>query len=123
MEIHQIRYFLALCKHRTFTAAARSCGVSQPLLTNAIKALEQELGGKLFDRNSLRTDLTALGSTIRPHLKQLMRSYAQAQVAALRWNGIYEGDAKRAADAKTPMPGQGATVHNVGRQQLDSQRN
>jgi hypothetical protein len=47
MEMHQIRYFLALCEERGFTRAARQCGISQPSLTNAIIRLEQELGGAL----------------------------------------------------------------------------
>jgi LysR family transcriptional regulator, hydrogen peroxide-inducible genes activator len=36
MQMQQIRYFLALCKERSFTHAAKRCGVSQPSLTNAI---------------------------------------------------------------------------------------
>src|SRR5262245_31012171 len=39
MQMHQIRYFLALCEERNFTRAARRCGVSQPSLTNAIIGL------------------------------------------------------------------------------------
>jgi len=50
MQMHQIRYFLALCEERNFTRAAKRCGVSQPSLTNAIIGLEQELGGALFQR-------------------------------------------------------------------------
>ena len=46
MELHQIRYFLALCEERSFTRAASGCGISQPSLTNAILRLEQELGGR-----------------------------------------------------------------------------
>src|SRR5215468_10129897 len=45
MQMQQIRYFLALCEERSFTRAAKRCGISQPSLTNAIIALEQELGG------------------------------------------------------------------------------
>ena len=50
MQMHQIRYFLALCEERNFTRAARRSGVSQPSLTNAIIALERQLGGPLFQR-------------------------------------------------------------------------
>jgi hypothetical protein len=52
MQMQQIRYFLALCEERSFTHAAKRCGVSQPSLTNAILALEQELGGVLFQRKN-----------------------------------------------------------------------
>ena len=60
MQMHQIRYFLALCEERNFTRAARRCGVSQPSLTNAIIGLERELGGALFQRKPLIA-LTVLG--------------------------------------------------------------
>jgi len=51
MEMHQVRYFLAVCEERNFTRAAKSCGVSQPSLTNAIKRLELKLGGPIFLRD------------------------------------------------------------------------
>jgi len=53
MEMQQIRYFLVLCEERSFTRAAKRCGISQPSLTNAIIGLERELGGVLFQRKPL----------------------------------------------------------------------
>ncbi len=50
MQIQQVHYFLALCEELNFTCAARRCGISQPSLSNAISALERELGGALFHR-------------------------------------------------------------------------
>jgi LysR family hydrogen peroxide-inducible transcriptional activator len=41
MQMHKIRYFLALCEQRSFTRAAGRSGISQPSLTNAIGALEK----------------------------------------------------------------------------------
>jgi LysR family transcriptional regulator, hydrogen peroxide-inducible genes activator len=72
MEMYQIRYFLALCKERSFTRAAKSCGVSQPSLTNGIKALEEELGGALFTRQP-SIDVRRLGSTVRPRLARIVK--------------------------------------------------
>jgi LysR family hydrogen peroxide-inducible transcriptional activator len=48
LQIQQVHYFLALCEELNFTSAARRCGISQPSLSNAISALERELGGALF---------------------------------------------------------------------------
>ena len=45
MEMHQIRYFLAVCENLNFTRAAEQCHVTQPALTRAIQKLEDELGG------------------------------------------------------------------------------
>ena len=50
MEMHQVRYFLAVARTLNFTRAADECNVTQPSLTRAIKQLEAELGGDLFRR-------------------------------------------------------------------------
>ena len=71
MEMHQVRYFLAVADLLNFTKAANSCNVSQPSLTRAIKLLEEEFGGQLFHRERANTHLTELGRTVRPHLQQV----------------------------------------------------
>ena len=50
MEMHQIRYFLAVARTLNFTQAADECNVSQPSLSRAVIKLEEELGGDLFRR-------------------------------------------------------------------------
>jgi LysR family hydrogen peroxide-inducible transcriptional activator len=65
MQMHQVQYFLALCEELNFTRAGRRCGVSQPSLTTAIRALERELGGALFHRKP-SIALTGLGRMVRP---------------------------------------------------------
>lgn len=82
MELHQIRYFLAVSQERSFTRAAKFCGVSQPSLTNAIKKLEQEFGGDLFRRGSSQSVLSDLGRAILPHLRQVSRCVDDARLAA-----------------------------------------
>ena len=72
MELHQIRYFLALAEELNFTRAAEKCGVSQPSLTRAIKSLEEELGAQLVRRERGRTHLTELGRMIKPRLEQAL---------------------------------------------------
>ena len=78
MEIHQVRYFLALCETLNFTRAAESCSVSQPALTRAVHKLEEELGGLLLRREHNLTHLTDFGRLVRPHREQMM---AQAEAA------------------------------------------
>lgn len=70
MELHQIRYFLALCEELNFTRAAERCAVAQSSLTRAIKALEDELGGSLFHRERANTHLSELGQKVKPFLEQ-----------------------------------------------------
>ena len=53
MEMHQVRYFLAVADTLNFTRAAELCHVSQPALTRAIQQLEEELGGLLLRRERI----------------------------------------------------------------------
>jgi DNA-binding transcriptional LysR family regulator len=78
MEMHQIRYFLAVGEELNFTRAAERCNVAQPSLTRAIKLLEEELGGQLFHRERANTHLSELGRMVKPHLEEV---YTQAQEA------------------------------------------
>ena len=61
MELHQLRYVLAVVEHGTFTAAAAACYVAQPSLSHAVGLLERELGVELFHRIGRRVVLTAAG--------------------------------------------------------------
>jgi DNA-binding transcriptional LysR family regulator len=72
MELYQIRYFLAICEHGSFSRAADACDVSQPALTAAIKKLEVEIGSPLLHREGKRLVLTELGCRVRPHLEQAL---------------------------------------------------
>lgn len=69
MEMHQVRYFLAVAETLNFTRAADECNVTQPSLTRAIKQLEAELDGDLFHRER-PAGLTELGGRMHPPLKQ-----------------------------------------------------
>lgn len=66
MELQQIRYFLAIREHGSFSRAAGECLVSQPALTAAIKKLETEVGSPLFYREGKRLVLTQLGRLLEP---------------------------------------------------------
>src|SRR5688500_7147290 len=73
MEMHQIRYFLAVCSTLNFTRAAEQCNVTQPALTRAIQKLEEELGGLLFRRERKLTHMTDLGNLVRPQLEGILK--------------------------------------------------
>jgi len=79
MEIHQVRYFLAVTETRSFTRAAERCGISQPALTTAIKKLEEELGGALLLRERSGIKLTALGLHVLPRLQRLHDEHQDEQ--------------------------------------------
>jgi DNA-binding transcriptional LysR family regulator len=82
MEMHQIRYFLAVARSLSFTRAADACKVSQPALTTAIKKLEARLGGPLFHRDGRRVCLTEFGRRMQPHLSEVLQQTEAAQAVA-----------------------------------------
>ena len=90
MQMQEIRYFLALCEERSFTRAAKRCGVSQPSLTNAIIRLEQKLGGALFQRKPLIA-LTVLGHAVQPYFDLIAQNADHAgevaqSMANVQWS-------------------------------------
>jgi DNA-binding transcriptional LysR family regulator len=82
MEMHQVRYFLAVARTLNFTRASEECNVSQPSLSRAIKLLEAELGGELFRRERPAAQLTSLGQYMHPLLKQCYESAVGARSLA-----------------------------------------
>ena len=85
MEMHQVRYFLALCETLNFTRAAENCNVSQPALTRAVHKLEEELGGLLLRREHNLMHLTDFGRLVRPHLEQVMAEAEAAKSTAMHF--------------------------------------
>ncbi|SPH17514.1 HTH-type transcriptional regulator GltC [Defluviimonas aquaemixtae] len=86
MELHQIRYFLALSKRLNFTKAAEDCNVSQPALSRAIAQLEAELGGHLFRRERKLTHLTEFGRAILTPLRECYEANLNAKELARRFH-------------------------------------
>jgi DNA-binding transcriptional LysR family regulator len=82
MEMHQVRYFLAVARTLNFTRAAEECNVAQPSLTRAIRQLEDELGGDLFRRERPHAQLTELGQRMQPLLQQCYDSALGARSLA-----------------------------------------
>lgn len=82
MELHQIRYFLAMDRTLNFTRAAEECNVSQPALSRAIAQLEAELGGELFRRERNLTHLTAFGQTVKPDLQRCYEASQHVKAVA-----------------------------------------
>lgn len=58
MELRTMRYFLAVAREENMTRAAELLHVTQPTLSRQLKALEDELGKKLFIRHSFSIQLT-----------------------------------------------------------------
>ncbi|MDR0838503.1 MAG: LysR family transcriptional regulator [Oscillospiraceae bacterium] len=75
MNFSQIKCFLAAAELRSFTHAADSLYISQPVLSRQIAAMEDELGFSLFERGKKTISLTLAGETMREGLSSLSTEY------------------------------------------------
>lgn len=74
VTLRQLRYFDALARLGHFGRAADSCAISQPALSQQIKALEEELGAELFERDRRQLRLTGFGEEIASRAKEILRA-------------------------------------------------
>lgn len=73
MELHQLKYFVAVAETDGFSKAAKRCFVAQPSLSQQIIKLEQELGHKLFERLGRRVVLTDAGKALLPRARLILK--------------------------------------------------
>lgn len=72
MEFHQLRYFLAVARLRSFTRAAQHEHVAQPSLSQQIRKLEDELGARLFNRPARSITLTPFGQRFEHRARRVL---------------------------------------------------
>lgn len=86
MELRQLEFFAATCEERSFTAAAKRCGVTQSALSARIADLEREVGDQLIDRSTRPIAMTKAGEVLLHHAWKIIGQCeaAAADVAGLR---------------------------------------
>ena len=72
MTLVQLRHFVVLAECGAFVQAAKAVYLTQPALTRSIQALEDELGGRLFDRLGRRIALTPFGQEVLQRARRLV---------------------------------------------------
>jgi DNA-binding transcriptional LysR family regulator len=80
--LRQMAYWLAVVEEGSFTRAAERMHVSQPSLSQQVRALEAELGGELLERLPRSVRLTPAGKAFLPHARMGVRSAERAMRSA-----------------------------------------
>ncbi|MFR9793608.1 LysR family transcriptional regulator [Streptomyces sp. MB22_4] len=84
LNLEGLRYAQAVAETRSFSAAARAYGVTQPALSNGIAKLEERLGDKLFDRSPRGVTQTAFGGKILPLIERALAALDAVAAEARR---------------------------------------
>lgn len=91
MEMHQLRYVVAVARARNFSRAAEQCRVSQPSLSQQIQKLEDELGERLFDRMKREARLTPHGEAFLPRAVKILEEADAAKREAADAGSLLRG--------------------------------
>jgi DNA-binding transcriptional LysR family regulator len=79
MEIRRLRYFVAVAEELSFTRAAERLHIAQPPLSIQIRALEQEVGARLFDRDQRHVFLTQAGKHLLVRAREILAAVEAAK--------------------------------------------
>jgi len=91
IEIRQIQVFLAVWENRSFSRAAQEVHLTQPSISGHIRALEETLGVRLFDRSGKDVMPTTAGEVLYPFARQILRLNLQAEREIVMFLGQEKG--------------------------------
>src|SRR5256714_15254899 len=74
MDFDQLNSFLEVARHSSFSKAAERCFRTQPAISSQIRAIEEEVGAKLFDRSGAKVTLTLAGKAFQAYADEALRS-------------------------------------------------
>jgi DNA-binding transcriptional LysR family regulator len=79
VDTQNLRAFLMVAEHASFSAAAEQLHLTQPAVSKRVATLEQQLDAALFDRIGRRVSLTEAGAALLPHAQSIWLSLARAE--------------------------------------------
>src|ERR1700748_329931 len=91
MELHQLRYLVAVADTHSVTGASLQCNVTQPTLSHQIKKLEEEMGEPLLQRRKKGAYLTPLCECVYRHAHDILKNVESFQQAAFSFSRNVQG--------------------------------
>ena len=85
MNLNQLRFAQEVARQQSFSRAADQCHVTQPTLSNGIAQLEDELGGKLFERTTRWVKLTPFGKHLLSSIERALADVEEIRTLAKSW--------------------------------------
>jgi DNA-binding transcriptional LysR family regulator len=92
MEFYQLVSFSKVAETKSISRAAEELFVTQPAVSKQIKALEEELGDRLFDRLGKKVHLTRTGEALYGRAVKILRSVEEAKAAVKGLSGECSGE-------------------------------
>lgn len=84
IDSRQLRAFVSLARHGSFTIAARELCLTQSAVSHSMRALEEDLGCRLFDRLGKKILLTLAGEQLLPHADEILKRMAKARAGVTK---------------------------------------
>ncbi len=92
MELNQLRVFCAVVENKSFSKASEAVFLSQPTVSLQIKALEQELGTILLDRQGREVSITGSGKLVYGYARKILQLADEAEQAIAQLKGLIRGE-------------------------------
>lgn len=92
MELRVLRYFVAVAREESISAAAEFLHISQPTLSRQLMDLEEELGKKLFIRGNRKISLTEEGLLLRKRAEEMLKLAERTQAEISAPSEVLTGD-------------------------------
>ncbi|MGI8588904.1 MAG: LysR family transcriptional regulator [Chloroflexia bacterium] len=104
LNLYQLQMFLAVVDRGSFTAAAEQLHVTQPAVSEGVRALETRLGSRLFDRRGHRASVTPEGAALIASARELLEQAEQAEQEMLSRRGVVSGKLRLATATSAAAP-------------------
>src|SRR5919206_751589 len=92
MDFDQLETFLEVARHASFSRAAEKRFRTQPAVSSQIRALEEEIGAKLFDRSGGKVALTAAGKAFQKYAEDTIEQRKLMMTALAEMERVPKGE-------------------------------